>query len=398
MNGLVLTAGGARGAYQAGVLKRVGEIRKLRDSPSPFAIVTGASAGAINGAAIAAGSDQFYSATRQLADIWAKLRVQNVFKADPLSLGWRSAGWLRELSLGGLMGGGSTQSLLDFTPLRAFLSENLSLERISKCIQNGSLYSLAISATSYYSGKSYAFIQGQPGHPLWEKSRRVALSVTLNVDHIWASCAIPIIFQPVLVETKIGNYYFGDGGLRQITPFSPAIRLGADRVFAIGIRSQKSAEARSKLELIEDVENKPTMKRPPLAQVLGVALNSIFLDHLDADLDHLNRMNDLLITYQFKENQTIQMKEPMRIVKPFAINPSADLASLAEQFSNKMPAFVRYLLEGLGNSKAQSADLLSYLLFDSSYTQALIETGYQDAHEHISEIEEFIFGSDSNAR
>jgi NTE family protein len=395
MNGLVLTAGGARGAYQAGVLKRMGEIPRLRDRPSPFPIVTGASAGAINGASIASGSDDFSSATRHVAELWGKIEAKDVFKTDPFSLGAGSARWLRDLSMGGLFGGGGgAQSLLDFSPLRNYLSKNLSFEGIGRAIDNKHLYAVAISATSYYSGKSFTFIQGQSGHPLWRKSRRASLSIPLNVDHIWASCAIPIIFQPVKISLPIGDFYFGDGGLRLITPFSPAIRLGADRVFAIGIRSQKSAEMRSKNELLEtDQPGAKTlkMKRPPLAQVFGVALNSIFLDHLDTDLEHLMRMNEILKAIDPKNPP--KTREPMKIVKAFAVNPSVDLASFAEQFSHKMPRLVSYFLEGLGQSKAQSADLMSYLLFDSSYTQALMDVGYKDAGEHIPEIEDLIFGS-----
>ncbi len=392
MISLVLTAGGARGAYQAGVLKKMGELSRLRDQPSPFEIVTGASAGAINGAWIAAGSGRFSQATIQLADLWGQLRLQDVIKVDPLSLGKGSIRWICDISMGGFIGGGNAQSLLDSSPLRAHLLKNIPFKGIQESIYQRHLYALAISATSYYSGKSYTFIQGQAGHPLWEKSRRTSLSVTLDVDHIWASCAIPIIFQPVLIQTEIGNYYFGDGGLRLINPCSPAIRLGADRVFAIGIRSQKSAELRSKIELLDNGEKKPVMKSPPLAQVIGVTLNSIFLDHLDTDLEHLKRMNEILISYGVDSNGSSKTKEPMRVIQPLTINPSVDLAVVAEQFSQKIPRLMRYFMEGLGNSKAQSADLMSYLLFDSNYTQALLDIGYRDATAALPEIEEFLWG------
>jgi len=390
MNGLVLTAGGARGAYQAGVLKRVGEIARLRDQPCPFKVVTGASAGAINGTAIAAGADNFYSATRQLAELWGSIRARDVFKTDPLSLGAGSLKWIKDLSIGGMVGGGAAQSLLDCSPLRGYLLKNINFAGIAKAIENQNLYAVAISATSYYSGKSFTFIQGQKGHPLWRKSRRASLSIDITVDQVWASCAIPIIFQPVKVSLPIGDFYFGDGGLRLTAPFSPAIRLGADRVFAIGIRSQKSAEVRSKAELLEEGVDRLTMKRPPLAQVFGIALNSIFLDHLDTDLEHLQRMNEILACYG-TTTVPLKTREPMKMVMPLAVNPSQDLAAIAETFADKMPTMVRYLMEGLGQSRAQSADLMSYLLFDSSYTQALIDIGYRDASEHIDEIESLLF-------
>ncbi len=393
MIGLVLTAGGARGAYQAGVLKRIGELPRLKNAPSPFAIIAGASAGAINGAYLAAECENFQEATLRMAALWANLKVKNVFKTDALSLGLRSAGWLQDLSLGGIWGGGIAQSLLDFSPLRSHLLQNIPFEKIGPAIQKNLLYAVAVSATNYYSGKSYTFIHGQPNHPLWEKSRRISLSVPLTVDHIWASCAIPIVFQPVLVSTKAGDYYFGDGGLRLTTPCSPAIRLGASKVFAIGIRSQKAAEARSQIELLDTNQLKITMRRPPLAQIFGVALNSIFLDHLDTDLEHLDRMNDLLQSAPEGTNTKKHIREPMRIISPLAVHPSVDLASIAEVHKKKMPHLVRYLMEGLGASKAQSADLMSYLLFDSSYTQALLEIGYQDATQNLSAIESFLFSN-----
>jgi NTE family protein len=396
MLGLVLTAGGARGAYQAGVLKRLGEIPRLQHQPVPFQVITGASAGAINGASLASGTGTLGEVTTRLTALWSNLRVKDVFKTDPLSLTARSAGWLHDLSLGGLWGGSGAQSLLDFSPLRHYLSQNLELSGIARSIENGSLYALAISATNYYSGKSYTFIQGKSGHPLWEKSRRVSLAVQMEIDHIWASCAIPVVFQPVLVKSKVGDYYYGDGGLRLTNPLSPAIRLGADRIFAIGIRSQKFSETRLKSELTEEGSegNGLTfkMKRPPLAQVFGVALNSIFLDHLDTDVEHLKRMNDLLISNKI-DSENLQTKEPMRVISPWIVNPSVDLASVAQQHDRWMPGFVRYLMEGLGTSKAQSADLLSYLLFDSHYTKALIEIGYQDASENVDELESFLCSS-----
>jgi NTE family protein len=193
----------------------------------------------------------------------------------------------------------------------------------------------------------------------------------------------------VKISMPIGDFYFGDGALRLTTPFSPAIRLGATRVFAIGIRSQKSAEARVQTELLDSTGERLKMKKPPLAQVFGVALNSIFLDHLDSDLEHLKRMNEII---EFLDpTRPLKTREPMKVVTPFTINPSIDLASVAEVHSTKMPRIIRYMMEGLGQSKAQSADLMSYLLFDSSYTKALIDIGYKDAADNLPEIEEMLF-------
>ena len=402
MLGLVLTAGGARGAYQAGVLKRLGEIPALRDQPSPFAIVAGASAGAINGAMVAATAGDLTAGTQHLAELWADLAPGQVFRADPMALGIGGVRWLRDLSLGGLVGGGNVQSLLDASPLRDLLATHLPLDGIGKAIRGGHLYAVAVSATSYHSGKSFTFIQGRKGHPLWLKSRRVALPVELTVEHVCASASIPILFSPVQVPSpEVGECWFGDGGMRLVTPFSPAIRLGATRVFGVGIRCQSSADALSRAELRAGEESHGgvgSIARPPLAQICGVFLNAIFLDHLDTDLDHLLRMNELIAANGDgngngngrRKRAAAAMREPMRRIEPLVVSPSADLAIVAAAFAHKMPRPVRYLLDGLGTPNAQSADLMSYLLFDSSYTRALIDIGYQDAHARIDEIEAFL--------
>ena len=396
MLGLVLTAGGARGAYQAGVLKRLGELPALTDRPSPFPIVVGASAGAINGTMIAAGSGDFRAATRRLAEVWADLRVADVFRTDLLTLGIGAARWLRDLALGGLIGGGGVHALLDATPLEAFLTRHLHVDGIADAIRDGHLFALAVAATSYHSGRSFIFIQGRPGHPVWVKSRRVVQPVMLTVSHILASAAIPLVFPPVAIRSAGTEVYFGDGGLRQVTPLSPAIRLGADKVFAIGVRSQRAAARLSHAELGPvSVDEVCRIAEPPLAQICGVFLNAIFLDHLDTDLDHLRRMNELIRSYQGRveprpSEAADGTPEPMRIVEPFALGPSEDLALVAERCAHRMPRVLRYVMDGLGTPDAQSADLMSYLLFDGSYTRTLIDIGYADASRSIDELEHFI--------
>jgi NTE family protein len=394
-SGLVLTAGGARGAYQAGVLKRLGQISSLKDQASPFQIIAGASAGAINGAGLAAHSDNFTQATQKLSDLWSELKAQNIYRTDLWSLSQLTGQFLKDLALGKIIGGGHAQSFLDASPLRDFLSKHLDFEGIQSSIDRGCLYAVAITATNYYSGKSFTFIQGQKGHPTWEKTRRIALSAQLNIEHICASAAIPMIFQPVLVHTHLGDFYFGDGGLRLITPLSPAIRLGAERVFAIGIRSQKGAEERWKQDLLSFQTNRPVMKKPPMAQVIGVILNSIFLDHLDADVEHLNRMNELIESSSSSQSRQ-QMNEPVRPIQQFVIKPSVDLGQIADLHTAKMPGLVRYFLEGLGSSQSESADLASYLLFDQAYTRDLIDLGFKDASRQVDEIEEFLLGKRNN--
>lgn len=389
MLGLVLTAGGARGAYQAGVLRRLGEIPSLRGQPLPFAIVAGASAGAINGSLVAAHGTRFDEATAEIARIWSYLRVERVLRTDLRSLARGATGLARDFLFGGLLGGTVTTSFFDASPLHSLFERVFPGHGIAAAIRQGHLYAIAVSATSYHSGRSVTFVQGRAGHPMWTKSRRLVLPVTLRPEHILASAAIPLVFPPVRVVSQSGELWYGDGGLRLVAPFSPAIRLGATRIFAVGIRSARAADALAREELgatgTAGLEA-PRLSCPPLAQICGVFMNAIFLDHLDADLDHLRRMNELVAAHTHVD----EAPEPMRAVTPLVVSPSEDLAMVAQRFAHRMPRLVRYVLDGLGTPDAQSADLMSYLLFDGAYTRTLIDIGYRDANARIDEIEDFL--------
>ena len=383
--GLVVTGGGARGAYQAGVLKRIGEIKRVQTHGNPFPIIGGSSAGAINGSAMAVGSDDFALATKVTAQLWADLRPSDVFHCDVLSQAHNSLTWIFDLSFGGILGGGNALSLLDATPLRHYLSSHLQCDRIQDNIKRGHLYALAISATNYNSGKSYLFIQGRKGHPMWNRTRRVTLATKITVDHVCASAAIPLVFQPVRLKTARGSAFFGDGCVRLFQPLSPIIRLGAKRVFAIGVRCENR----------EHQEESTDPRDPSLAHVLGLVLNAIFLDHLATDIEHLERLNELLGNGQIDQSGT-EGCERMRPLASFLISPSVDLSELAEHHQKDMPYLIQYFVNSLGRDAASCADLMSYLLFTSKYTSALIEIGYHDASQRIDEIESFLYSSDGN--
>jgi NTE family protein len=390
MLGLVLTAGGARGAYQAGVLKRLGELPALRERPSPFPIVAGASAGAINGSLLAARGARFGEATREIARVWSNLRVDDVFHSDFCALARTSAALALDFALGGLLGRTRTHGLLDTAPLARLLERVFPPRGIAEGIRRGQLYAVAVSATSYHSGRSFTFVEGRAGHPVWQKSRRLVLPVTLAPRHVLASSAIPIVFPPVRVTSQAGDLWFGDGGLRLVTPLSPAIRLGATRLLSIGVRSSRAADALAREEagaVPAPEEGPPRLACPPLAQVTGVFLNAIFLDHLDADLDHLARMNEIVAGGR---RDAARASEPIRPIAPLALSPSEDLALVAQRFAHRMPRLVRFALEALGTPDAQSADLMSYLLFDAAYTRTLVEIGYADAASRLAELEAFV--------
>ena len=254
---LVLTAGGARGAYQAGVMKRISEIPAFHNQTAPFSITTGASAGAINGAAIASQHDNFSSASKLLVKLWSALQAHNVYRTDPLAMMKNAASLALDFGLGGVIGAGRVQSLVDSSPLYRFLGENLKLDGIRKAVKQGSLYALGITATGYHTGRAFTFVEGKPGHPLWNKSRRVALQAEITLPHVLASAAIPIVFPPVELPAGTSTAYFGDGAMRLVTPLSPAIRLGAERLLAVGVRCQESANSLLRSEWSQDEDFAP---------------------------------------------------------------------------------------------------------------------------------------------
>ncbi len=397
MLGLVLTAGGARGAYQAGVLRRISEIRSLRGGASPFSIVTGASAGAINGASLAARSNDFGAAGSDISRMWSELRVERVFRSDIPSLVATGASLAKDFLLGGLFGHTTTTGFFDTSPLEEMMSSVFPPDGIAEAIARGRLYAVAVTATSYHSGRSYTFIEGRPGHPVWSKSRRVVLPAKLTHQHVLASSAIPILFPPVRIDHGPNGLWFGDGALRLVSPMHPAIRLGASRILAVGIRSSRAAatlaheERGGATSALED----GGLACPPLAQICGVFFNAIFLDHLDADVEHLRRMNTLIKSQLASDVEVGDAPaeadvEGMRPIDALVISPSEDLALVAQRFAHRMPRLVRYMLDGLGIPDAQSADLLSYLLFDSTFTRTLVDIGWRDADARIDEIEEFV--------
>jgi NTE family protein len=381
--GLVVTGGGARGAYQAGVLKRIGEIKRVQTHGNPFPIIGGASAGAINGSALAGGSDDFALATQVMARLWSDLKPSDVFRCDLLSQTRTSLTWILDLSFGGILGGGNARSLLDATPLRRYLNKHLRCDRIQDNIKGGHLYALAISATNYNSGKSYLFIQGRKGHPMWNRSRRVTLATKITVEHVCASAAIPLVFQPVRLKIARGTAFFGDGCARLQQPLSPVIRLGAERVFVIGVRCEN----------LEHQVETADGKDPSLAQVMGLIFNVMFLDHLATDIEHLERLNELLGSGQISQ-VGVEGCERMRPLTQLLITPSVDLAKLAEQHQRDMPYLIQYFVNGLAKDAASCSDLISYLLFTSNYTRALVDLGYNDASQRIDEIESFLYSPD----
>jgi len=266
--------------------------------------------------------------------------------------------------------------------LNNFLSRHLRCDRIQENIKRGNLYALAISATNFNSGSSYLFIQGAKGHAMWKRLRLVTVATKITVDHVCASAAIPLVFQPVRLKIPRGSAFFGDGCVRLQQPLSPVIRLGAEKVFAIGVRCGN----KDRVEVSENERN------PSLAQVLGVLFNVIFLDNLATDIEHLERLNQLLENGHISQPD-VDESEKVRPLATFVITPSVNLSDLAGQHQKDMPYLINYFVNSLGRDVASCSDLMSYLLFTTKYTRDLIEIGYHDADERIDEIEDFLYSS-----
>lgn len=376
--GLVLSGGGARAAYQVGALRALAEI--VGGRATPFSIIAGLSAGAINGAAIASGADAFATATEQLTETWMGLTPETVYRTDTTSLAGLGVRWLKDLTTGGVLGRSRANHLLDTSPLRELLTRTLDLDRAALHVQSGLLRGLAVSATNYLTGTTVTFYDGSKELAPWVRNDRVAFHQTLTIDHVMASAAIPVFFPPVSIDGKP----FGDGGVRMTTPISPAIHLGADKILGIGIRYARTRD--QTLALNRDVRS----ERVSAAQVAGVLLNALFLDSLDNDMERLQRINRTL-SY-VPEGARRDSPDLLRQIPALLLRPSQDLGRLAADEYERFPAMLRHLLRGVGASGQSGWDLLSYLAFQPGYVGKLIDLGHADTLERRAEIEAF-FGS-----
>ncbi|MEX2239070.1 MAG: patatin-like phospholipase family protein [Burkholderiales bacterium] len=370
--GLVLTGGGARAAYQVGVVKGV---RDLLGNPvkNPFPIVCGTSAGAINAASLAVYADDFSRAVANLLEVWEHMRCHHVYRTDFPSILKSGARWLSSLML---VSRNNPMSLLDNAPLRDMLEKSLPFERIQEHIDAGVLYAVCVTASGYTSGQSVSFFQGGSGLEGWERNQRIGAGVMLKLDYLMASSALPFIFPAV----KVHREYFGDGSMRQIAPVSPALHLGADRVLIVGTGRPTLDQARARSSIY-----------PSLAQIAGHALNSIFLDSLAVDIERLERIN-----------RTVRMIPPERLeesslmlrpVKVLFITPSQPIERIAARFIHDLPRSVRFILRPTGALSRAGSNLASYLLFEESFCRALIDLGYQDTLAREAEVREFFSGS-----
>lgn len=371
---LVLTGGGARGAYQAGVLRGIADLLP-RGSPCPFTVLTGASAGAINAIALGAGSADFRAATERLWDTWANLASRRVFRSDVASLAFIATHWLKDLALGGLLGTSRSTHLLDTAPLRRLLGHELDFPSLRESVRAGRVHAVAISATNYGSGAAVTFFEAEEGVRPWARNARVGVRTSLSLEHVMASAAIPVFFPP----EPLGGTFWGDGCIRLSAPLSAAIHLGADHVLAIGVRMSPTG-ANLHAHAMQ------ALPRVSAADLGGTLLNAVFLDSLEADLERMRRINRTLALLP----PGSQHPDGLRAVPVEAILPSRDLGRLARAAVASLPLPLRYMLRGIGVSEAKGWDLLSYLAFDPSYTRPLLELGFEDAHASRAALAPFL--------
>lgn len=363
--------GGARAAYQVGVLRALA--RRFPELDAPY--ITGISAGAINAAHLASHHGSFHQAVEELFGLWGRLDVDDVFSVDLASLGKSLLLWARQLASGGLGGAPRVRGLVDTSPLRSFLAEALhavdgELTGVRANLERGRLKAVAVSTSSYTTGQSITWVQGQAIHE-WERPQRRARATTLTVDHVMASAALPLIFPAVRLE----NAWYGDGGIRLTAPLSPALHLGATRLLAISTRYPRSDQ---------EADADAVRGYPPPAQVIGVLLNAVFLDLLDADALRLERINRLL------QALPVDQREGLRPVRLLTLRPSQDLGRMAGRFEPRLPKGFRFLTRGLGTRETASPDFLSLVLFQPDYLRALMEIGEADASARMGEIEAFL--------
>ncbi len=378
--GLVLTGGGARAAYQVGVLAGIRRVLLNAGWPSdanPFQIFTGTSAGAINATVLAAGSDAFFDAVANLTVVWGSLEPAQVFRADAGGALGNAAQWLGGTGLGWLIRR-QPKALFDTSPLNDLLVRMIDFDRLGRNLARGRFDALAVSTSSYTSGHHVTFFQSRDPHEPAKRSQRLTCPAVLTADHLMASSAIPFLFPAGALNMEGRNEFFGDGSMRQTAPISPAIHLGARKILVVG-----SAEADRNARHRDEAGSQHSY--PTLGQVGAHALASIFHDALNSDLERLERINRTLSQMPPKVRSGV----PLKPLQTLVISPSRTLDKVAEPHVKRLPRSVRALLRVMGATRGRGAAFSSYLLFDRSYTRRLLAMGRRDALAQRDEIRAF---------
>lgn len=385
--GLILTGGGARAAYQVGVLKAIARTRRECQAPAdnPFPVIAGTSAGAINAASLACHADEFDAAVTGLVKVWHHFHADQVYRADSFGVVRTGARWLTMLSLGWVLAKwrkARPRSLLDNSPLREMLTTLVPTERLPSMLERGHLHALAITASGYGSGQHVTFFDAVDGILPWTRSQRIAVQGAITVDHLLASSAIPFVFPAVPLTLQGRTEYFGDGSMRQSAPISPAVHLGAERILVIGAGRMHEPP-------VPSGGRSGSSEYPNLAQIAGHALSNIFLDALAVDVERLQRINNTLALLP----PEALAQTSLRPIDVLVIAPSQRLDDIAARHLGSMPTAVKALLRGVGVSgegrDARGAALASYLLFEAPYTRELLALGEADTLARRAEVMRF---------
>jgi NTE family protein len=369
---ITLTGGGARGAYQAGVLLALGEILKengLLGRHNPLKYWCGVSAGSINAAYCAGGAESLDASASRLAAIWDELRPDRIYRTDLAAVGKNSVKWLKDLTLGPLLRSHSARALFDTSPLFNLIDKGVFFDRVGKNISEGYINALACSAYSYRDARTITFLQSN-SEAGWSKPKRSSHKTIIDSRHVMASCAIPILFP----SASIDGEYFGDGSFRDTAPLAPSIHMGAKRILVVGVQGPNEQSGRI------DIGD------PGVARLAGTILNALFFDTLAIDLERINHMNEIVRALK-KDVKTERSDYSSIDLK--VIQPSRDIALLALDKIRALPKTVEYLLGGLGD-RSETATLASYLLFDKSFTNQLIDLGYNDVKKQRSDITQWL--------
>lgn len=369
--GLILSGGGARAAYQVGVLKAINKILP-KNTPNPYDIIAGTSAGAINGVALSSYAEHHRIGVRHLERIWTGFKPEHIYRTDLMGV-ISNLARLTRTTLIGRKYKNDRVSLLNNAPLRTLLSNVIQFDNIQKAIDNGALHAMCVTGSGLDSGESVSFFQGHYSITNWQRHRRIGYRSRISIDHLMASSAIPMIFPSV----KINDEYYADGAVRQLAPISPALHLGAEKIIVIGV----SGEAHKRKD------HRHISSYPTPAKIMGHMLNAAFLDSMETDVERLQRINRTvsLVPENIRNKNAMELKH----IDLLEISPSKSIDEVAGRHVDELPKAIRIALGGSGNTSRNGTGILSYLLFSSGFCTELIELGYKDGMNRKDEIEAF---------